>query len=180
MRIGELIALQWKDIDFFNRLILVQRNVTRGKITTPKSKSSKRSVRMTSMLTDTLQEHMKWLKEEKLRKGWERVPDWAFCNEDGRFLSYPNFIDRVWNRAMEKSGLRRRTPHDMRHTYATLRLSKGDSLAEVSKEMGHATTDITYRTYYKWLPKESRSNIDELDGGRAVNATIRNLSATKN
>jgi len=28
---------------------------------------------------------MKWLKEEKLRKGWERVPDWAFCNEDGRF-----------------------------------------------------------------------------------------------
>ena len=51
----------------------------------------------------------------------------------------------------------------MRHTYATLRLSKGDSLAEVSKEMGHSTTEITYRTYYKWLPKESRSDIDELD-----------------
>jgi integrase len=51
----------------------------------------------------------------------------------------------------------------MRHTYATLRLSKGDSLAEVSKEMGHSTPDITYRVYYKWLPKESRSHIDELD-----------------
>ena len=77
---------------------------------------------------------------------------------------------------MEKSGLRRRTPHDMRHTYATLRLSKGDSLAEVSKEMGHATTGITYRAYYKWLPKESRSNIDELDGIEVE----RNLSATRN
>ncbi len=64
---------------------------------------------------------------------------------------------------MDRSGLRRRTPHDMRHTYATLRLSKGDSLAEVSKEMGHSTTEIIYRTYYKWLPKESRSDIDELD-----------------
>ena len=52
----------------------------------------------------------------------------------------------------------------MRHTYATLRLSKGDNLAEVAKEMGHSTPQITYQTYYKWLPKESRSNIDELDG----------------
>ena len=51
----------------------------------------------------------------------------------------------------------------MRHTYATLRLSKGDSLAEVSKKMGHGNTDLTYKTYYKWLPKESRTNIDELD-----------------
>ena len=43
------------------------------------------------------------------------------------------------------------------------RVSKGDSLAEVSKEMGHGNTDLTYKTYYKWLPKESRTNIDELD-----------------
>ena len=60
-------------------------------------------------------------------------------------------------------GMRRRTPRDMRHTYATLRLSKEDSLAEVSKEMGYSTAEITYRTYYKWLPNESRSDIDELD-----------------
>jgi len=69
----------------------------------------------------------------------------------------------VWNKAVERSELMKRTPHDMRHTYATLRLSKGDSLAEVSKEMGHGSPEITFRTYYKWLPKESRSSIDELD-----------------
>jgi integrase len=114
---------------------------------------------------------------EVLRRRWGTLPDWVFCNEHGGSLSYPNFIHRVWNRALEKSDLRRRTPHDMRHTYATLRLSKGDSLAEVSKEMGHASTDITYRTYSKWLPKESRSNIDELDD---IDASTCNLSATKN
>ena len=64
------------------------------------------------------------------------------------------------------------------HTYATLRLSKGDSLAEVSKEMGHGSPDITYRTYYKWMPKLSVSDIDELDKRMLKNATIRNLSAT--
>jgi len=44
-----------------------------------------------------------------------------------------------------------------------LRLLRGHSLSEVSKEMGHASVEITFRTYFKWLPKESHSNIDELD-----------------
>ncbi|MBW2506320.1 MAG: tyrosine-type recombinase/integrase [Deltaproteobacteria bacterium] len=93
-------------------------------------------------------------------------------------MNYSNFIHRIWNKAVEKSGLKRRTPHDMRHTYATLRLSKGDSLTEVSKEMGHGSPDITYRTYYKWMPKLSVSGIDGLDKRMVKNATICNLSAT--
>jgi integrase len=177
LRIGELIALKWEDVDFYNRLIMVQRNITRGKITTPKSRAGTRHVRMTSYLIEVLKEKRKQVKEEKLRKGWNELPEWVFCNEDGGFINYGNFIHRIWNRAMEKSELRRRTPHDMRHTYATLRLSKGDSLAEVSKEMGHGAPDITYRTYYKWLPKESRSNIDELDGVLENDAPKRTLSA---
>ncbi len=162
LRIGEIIGLQWQDVDFFQKLILVQRNITRGKITSPKSRSSRRHVRMTSQLVEVLKQHKKYMMERTLKQGWKSIPDWIFPNEDGSLLNY-GFIYNVWNRAMDKSGLRRRTPHDMRHTYATLRLSKGDSLAEVSKEMGHSTTGITYGTYYKWLPKESRSDIDELD-----------------
>lgn len=118
---------------------------------------------MTSQLAEIFKQHKAHMAERTLKQGWKSMPEWIFVNEDGTSLNYGNFLHRVWNRAMDKSGLRRRTPHDMRHTYATLRLSKGDSLAEVSKEMGHSTAEITYRTYYRWLPKESRSNIDELD-----------------
>ena len=164
LRIGELIALKWEDVDFYNRLIFVQRNVTRGKVTTPKSKSGKRSVRMTNQLVQVLKAQRTRIKEEKLKKKWSEMPEWVFCGENGDFIAYSTFVRVIWNKAMEKSGLARRTPHDMRHTYATLRLSKGDSLAEVSKEMGHGSPEITFRTYYKWLPKESRSDIDELDG----------------
>lgn len=163
LRIGEIIGLQWGDVDFSQRMILVQRNITRGKITTPKSRSSRRQVRMTSQLVEVLERHKVRMAERTLKNGWKAMPEWIFTNEDGTPLNYGNFIHRVWNRATEKSKMRRRTPHDMRHTYATLRLSKGDSLAEVSKEMGHASVEITYRTYYKWLPNESRSDIDELD-----------------
>jgi integrase len=163
LRIGELMALQWGDIDFRHRLIHVTRNITRGKVTTPKSQSSIRYVRMTTQLTGELKSLLQSRKAEKLKMGWKEMPDWVFYNSNGHFLNYGNFVNRVWNRAMKKSGLCRRTPHDMRHTYATLRLSKGDSLAEVSKEMGHGSTNITYQVYYKWLPKESRTDIDELD-----------------
>jgi integrase len=168
LRMGELLALQWKDIDFLGRLILVTRNIAAGKVTTPKSHSGVRQVRMTKQLCDELKGLLTMRKEQKLRKGWKEVPEWIFCNERGNFLNYNNFLNRIWNRAMEKTGLRRRTPHDMRHTYATLRLSKGDSLAEVSKEMGHSSSDITYRTYYTWLPRESRTDIDELDDFHVV------------
>jgi integrase len=179
LRIGEMVGLKWADIDFHNRQVFVRRNATRGKITTPKSPSSKRLVRMTGQLVEVLQLHRKRCLEGVLKNGWKELPVWVFHNNQGGLINYDNFINRVWNKAVTKSGLSRRTPHDMRHTYATLRLSKGDSLAEVSKEMGHRSPDITYKTYYKWLPKESRSNIDELDGHWEEDATIRNLSATK-
>ena len=119
LRIGEIIALQWQDIDFFQRLILVQRNITRGKITTPKSRSSRRHVRMTSQLAEILKQHKTRMAERTLKQGWGSLPEWIFTNEDGSPLNYGNFIHRVWNRAMDRSGLRRRTPHDMRHSYAT-------------------------------------------------------------
>ena len=81
---------------------------------------------------------------------------------------------------MDKSELECRTPHDMRQTYPTLRLSKDDSLAEVSKEMEHGSPHITYQTFYKWLPKKSRSDIDELDGKyEGAIAKKRKLPATK-
>jgi integrase len=118
---------------------------------------------MTSQLIEGLKALRIRQKGEALKKGWSEVPEWVFCSERGTFLSADNFRKRVWDRAIEKSGLRKRTPHDMRHSYATLRLSNGDSLAEVSKEMGHSSAEITYKTYYKWLPKESRTDIDELD-----------------
>lgn len=206
LRIGELVALKKTDIDYFNRLLSVDRNITRGKITTPKSRAGRRQVRMTSQLIEALQDQEKrvleeresrikmlserkqWLAKKKcypqklevvesrLKQNLAESPEWLFVDEDGDYIDYYNFLHRVWNPAIAKAGLGKRTPHDMRHTYATLRLSKGDSLAEVSKEMGHGSPDITFRTYYKWMPKESRSDIDELD--RAP-ATTCNLSATR-
>lgn len=164
LRIGELIALQWGDIDLDQRLLLVQRNITRGKVTTPKSKASRRLVRLTSHAVEALKRHRKVMMEWTLKRGWQNVPEWLFTASDGKPIDYANFSRRVWTKAVAKAGLRRRTCHDMRHTFATMRLSNGDPLAHVSKELGHSTPTLTFRSYYKWMPSESTGNVDDLDG----------------
>lgn len=176
LRIGELIGLQRGDVNLFTKVILVRHNITNNRKTTPKSKASVRRVRMTTQLAAIIQSAMRQGKADKLKYGWEQVPEHVFYSpESGNHINYGNFVYRVWRLALEEAELPHRTPHDMRHTYATLRLSVGHPIAEVSKEMGHSTPNITYRTYYEFLPKESTSDIDILDG-KMSGKNVRNLA----
>lgn len=83
-----IACLKWEDIDFFNKTIHVKRNITRCKITTPKSKSSNRLVRMTGYLIGIMKEQQNRAKEAKLKNGWDNVPEWLFFNVDGSYLNY--------------------------------------------------------------------------------------------
>ena len=74
-----------------------------------------------------------------------------------------NWRRRVFYKVLEKAGLRRIRIHDLRHTYATLRISKGDNIADVSKQLGHHSVKLTLDTYYHWIPGKKKSEVDELD-----------------
>ncbi len=63
------------------------------------------------------------------------------------------------------------------NVYATLRISKGDNIADVSKQLGHHSVKFTMDIYYHWVPGGSNSEVDGLDDLGSV-ATKRNLSAT--
>ena len=51
----------------------------------------------------------------------------------------------------------------MRQTYATLRISKGDNIADVSKQLGHGSVKLTLDVYYHWMPGSKKSEVDGLD-----------------
>jgi len=53
--------------------------------------------------------------------------------------------------------------HDLRHTYATLRVAKGDSIVDISNQLGHHDLGFTLKAYAHWLPGEHKSQVDELD-----------------
>ncbi len=53
--------------------------------------------------------------------------------------------------------------HDLRHSYATIRLLKGHDIGDVSYQMGHSSIQITFDTYTHWIPGKFKSQIDDLD-----------------
>ncbi len=69
----------------------------------------------------------------------------------------------MFNRILEKANLRRIRIHDTRHTYGTLRISKGDNIADVSKQLGHGSVKLTLDVYYHWMPGNKKSEVDGLD-----------------
>ena len=176
IRFGEDLGLQWKDIDFKNRFITIERSFSKGRIETPKNGQS-RKVDMSQQLADTLKDLKHQRKIETLNRGWKKMPEWVFVSMEGNPY-HESYTRRVFYKALEKAGLRRVRIHDLRHTYATLRISKGDNIADVSKQLGHHSVKFTMDIYYHWVPGGSKSEVDGLDDLRS-GATIRNLSATK-
>jgi integrase len=176
LRIGEACALQWGDLDFLNRFIEVRRTYSNGRIEeTPKSSKSRR-VDMSQQLTEALKALLVERKKETLRKGWGEVPPWIFLREDGACLT-PNYVRmRVWPKLSAKTGLRYVRIHDLRHTFASLLIQNGESLAYVKEQLGHHSIQITVDTYGHLIPGGNKAAVDRLD--EPETATIRNLSAT--
>jgi integrase len=156
------VALQWGDIDFQGRFIIVQRNWVDGLLTTPKSGKSRR-VDMSLMLTDALKNLFVERKKETLRKGWSEVPEWVFTNEAGRMLDPENFRNRVWLKLLAKAGMRRIRIHDLRHTFASLLIQQGESLAYVKEQMGHHSIRVTVDVYGHLVPGGNKAAVDRLD-----------------
>ena len=162
MRIGEALALRWEDVDFKRRFIEVKRSIVRGSISTPKSGKSGR-IDMSIQLTDALTSHRMECKKKGFSIGLGDAPEFVFTNEKGRVIDKDNWRRRVFYKVLEKAELRRIRIHDLRHTYATLRISKGDNIADVSKQLGHHSIKLTLDINYHWIPGKKKSEVDELD-----------------
>jgi len=160
MRIGEIKALKWKDLDFENRLIEVRRSCRKSRITKPKNGKSRR-VDMTLQLTDTLKALQTAQKRNALEKG-RPFGEWVFANNDGGMLTYKTFRKSL-TECLKLAKLREIRIHDLRHTYATIRLLSGHNIGDVSYQLGHSSIKITYDTYGHWLPGKFKSEVDELD-----------------
>lgn len=171
MREGELIALKPSDISFSGNYIEVRRNCVRGRMETPKSGKTRR-VEMSEQLAAILAEHQTERKREALKKGWGQPPEWLFYSEEGKMLDVSNFRNRVFNKCLEKAGLRRIRLHDLRHTYATLRIQAGHNIADVSRQLGHRSIRITVDTYYHWMPGSGSQEVNELDLSSAPKRTL--------
>ena len=161
MRSGELLGLQWGDIDWRSGIVLVTRSIVRGHLTTPKN-HQRRRVDLSRQLQTGLrlwrrQQHRAWLAVGQPR------PDWVFASVAGTALDESN-VRKMFNRILDAAGLRRRGPHQMRHSFASQLLAAGEPITYVSQQLGHGDVSITLRVYAHWLPDTTaRKGVDRLD-----------------
>ena len=118
---------------------------------------------MSRQLAETLKDLLMARKKEALVKGWGEVPERAFVNEEGRTISGSNLRNRVFYKALAKAGLRRIRIHDLRHTFASMLIQNGESLAYVKDQLGHHSIKITVDIYGHLVPGANRQAVDRLD-----------------
>ncbi len=115
LRIGEALALRWNDLDLEARTLRVNRTVFRNVVSQPKTKSSRRTIRLSGLAIGALRQH-------------PRTAELVFCTGSGRPINPSNLRNRSWKRLLECAGLPPHTRlHDIRHSAATLLLSSACS-----------------------------------------------------
>jgi integrase len=149
MRLGEVLALKWGDIQFgddvdgANRFFFVRRNWVEGQFGKPK-RGKERRVDLSKQLRRVLIE----LRDKQMLKAYlagkaSVADELLFPSEAGTPLNGSNVYSRYFVPAIEKAGLRQFRMHDLRHTYASLLIQAGASLAYVRDQLGHSSIRVT-------------------------------------
>lgn len=138
MQIGELLALQVKDIDFEQGTITVDESLTRldgeDLITAPKTESSVRVITIHKELQEELKEYIATLYHVRLGTR-------LFV---GRTKS---FFEHEMERGIKLSGVKKITVHCTRHSHASMLVQMGFSPVEIAKRLGHGKVTTTIETY---------------------------------
>ena len=142
LRMGELLALRWEDVDFEAEAIRVRHSWTAGREGTPKSGRG----RAVPMMDDVAQA----LARLGQRERWTGEQDLVFCDPIGRHLGYKS-LSRRYKEALAAAGLRQLRFHDLRHTFGTHAIRAADP-REVMEWMGHADIQTTQK-YLAYKPR---------------------------
>jgi integrase len=157
LRQGELLALRWPDVDLEHGALWVvatleQRRGHEPVVAQPKTARSRRQVELGEATVEVLRRH------RLARPGIGFV----FARADGSPLSM-SIVGKAWVRLNVRSGVPRVRFHDLRHTAATLMLSRGVHPKIVSEMLGHSTIAITLDTYSHVMPTMQREAAAVMD-----------------
>ena len=161
-RRGELLALQWRDIDFQTAMITISKSLEQTKkglrIKSTKSNETRRFP-LPSVAIDVLLEHRRNQQQQDPKEVLHTDLGLVFCRPDGTYCKPDQISSRIAE-VTAKAGLRGISLHSMRHSHASQLLSQGVPIPTVSKRLGHANPSITLKLYSHALES------DELDAAK--------------
>ncbi|WP_078543027.1 site-specific integrase [Litchfieldia alkalitelluris] len=176
MRVGELVALKWKDIDFLNHTISITKtyynpnnNTVEYQLVTPKTRKSRRKIVVDEDVIQTLKDHKEAQNQVRMRLGDDYYNrDFIFAKKERQF-GYPIVIKNVrdrMKRLLRIAGLNEElTPHSLRHTHTSLLAEANVSLEQIMDRLGHTDDQIIKNVYLhvtKEMKKEASQKFSEL------------------
>lgn len=177
-RHGEIAALAWDDVDLKTGKVHIQRNLTgQGDFVPPKTKAGDRVITLLAPALDALraqyaltghlpeteivQHFREYGKTEKQKHRFVFLPGLS-SSVPGNYFSNQSIADR-WDAAIKKSGIRRRTPYQSRHTYACWSLAAGANPSFIASQLGHEDAEMVYRVYSAWIKEFDGEQVDLLN-----------------
>lgn len=145
LRLMELLALRWQDVDFANGYMRVRCQLSRkGGLKELKTESGRRDVVLMPELGRLLRRH-------KAASRYSKEADFVFASAAGTPLNWRNVETRGFDEAVERAKLRRTDGkpvlHDCRHMFASLLIAQGLDIVFISRQLGHANPATTLRIY---------------------------------
>lgn len=173
LRLGEVMGLEWKDVDFAKRTIHVRQSIQRfdrtSHIVPTKTTESQRTIEVAKRVIETLRVHRKAQLEARIKAG----PVWGWKGHDFVFPSQigtpedKTNLSRKIHALMKAAGIPKRRIHDLRHTCATTMLRNGVPIKTVQAYLGHSTPTTTLAIYGHVIPGDighAASVIDRIAG----------------
>lgn len=185
-RLGELLSLRWRDVDFDSGVITISRNLVEAKTSgddwytfdTPKSGHG-RSVEVSSDTVARLKAHKKAQAEVQVRMGkaWKSLglvfPNtWQRRTVRPGTPLRPSTVSRTFRSLADAAGLQGMRFHDLRHACATIALQTGKPAHVVQQRLGHSDVALTLRVYAAALPGQQKELAEESSA-----AVLRELAA---
>lgn len=152
MRLGELLALNPKDVDLKKRTIPITKSYQRlGKkdvITPPKTPKSKRVITIPEFLATDIKDYMDSLYD---------------LQEDDRLFPITKYyLEHEMQRGIKESGVKRIRVHDLRHSHASMLIELGFSPLEIANRLGHEKVETTLNTYAHLYPNKQTKLAERL------------------
>ena len=149
MRSGEVHGLKWEFVDFDRREILVRESITNGRVEYTKNDGSQREIHMSQPVFEAL---------SRQRSATGNFCEYVFCTNQGTPLDTKNVNARIWKPTLTLLGLKERRLYQTRHTAATLWLASGEAPEWISRQLGHTSTEMLFKTYSRYVPNLTRQD----------------------
>lgn len=157
LRIGEIQALEWQDIDFSAATLTVNKTLTRAqKVTSPKTEASYRVLNLDQKTLLMLRLY----KNRQQEKAWGLgiSPKTIFFTFVAEYPNYPTLCRRL-KEHIEKAGIPPISFHAFRHTHASILLNSGLPYKELQHRLGHTTIAMTLDTYSHLSPDNAKKAV---------------------